>query len=177
MPGIVVIDQPVKDKVAIWHLSVGDGLESNMAGAWVLPADDDRIDGLLRGRLRVGTDAAAERFGRGADTAGLARAIRAEIAHLDTTFSGHVKSLPSSRRSLVRPRWPRIVMDHRPESAGDPLATGALTLARWISELLTAWERVEKERLARPFLAAASGAQAREFPPGWPDSEADGARA
>lgn len=177
MRGLAVIDQPNDDTVTIWHVSVGDGLESNMAGAWVLPAEDERIAGLLKGRLRAGTDTAAARFGSGADVAALALAIQAEVATLDDTFTAYVQSLPSSRRSLVRPRWPRVPLEARAEEAGDPLATGALTLARWVSELLTAWEQVEKERLARPFLAAARGPEAREFPPGWPATDSDGAAA
>lgn len=33
MRGIVVVDQPVEDRVVVWQVSVGDGLESTMAGA------------------------------------------------------------------------------------------------------------------------------------------------
>jgi hypothetical protein len=173
MRGIAVIDRPAEDQVAIWHVSVGDGLESDMAGAWVLPAGDARIGGLLTGHLLVTTSAGAEEPVVGADLAALAHAIEKEIADLNATFTAHVESLPSSRRSLVRPRWPRILMKPRRDEAGDPLATGALTVARWASELLTAWERVEKERLARPFLAAARGPEPREFPPGWSGGEAE----
>lgn len=168
MRGIVVVDQPVDESVVVWHVSVGDGLESNMAGAWVLPLDDNRIDGLLVGRLLVSTPNAAARFGVGADITTLAAAMEAEIDRLDRTFTAHRASLPSSRRTLVRPRWPEVLLEARPEEAGDPLATGALTLARWISALLTAWDKVEKERLARPFLVQLGGESRRDLPPGWP---------
>ncbi|MDP5184395.1 hypothetical protein QOZ88_17305 [Blastococcus sp. BMG 814] len=149
-------------------MSVGDGLESTMAGAWVLPADDDRIDGLLVGRLMVTTPNATPRFGAGPDVAGLAAAVDAEIAVLDATFAAHLATLPSSRRSLVRPRWPYVPGAPMSEIAGDPLATEALTLARWVSTLLVAWDRVEKERLARPFLSVRGGDRPRDLPPGWP---------
>ncbi len=171
MRGIAVIDQPQSDKVVIWHVSVGDGLESTMAGAWVLSADDDRIDGLLAGRLTVTTPSATTRFGVGPDVAALATAIDAAIATLDADFAAHVATLPSSRRSLVRPRWPQVPGASTPEAAGDSLATEALTLARWVSTLLVAWDRVEKERLARPFLAVRGGDRPRDLPPGWRTSE------
>ncbi|MCZ2817895.1 hypothetical protein [Modestobacter sp. VKM Ac-2984] len=168
MSGIIVVDQPTDERVAIWQVSVGDGLESTMAGAWVLPADDERIDGLVRGRLLVTTEPAAGRFGAGADPAALATAIRQEIADLDRAFAGHLASLPSARRSLVRPRWPSVPDAATPEAAGDPLASRALTLARWVSDLLTAWDEVESQRLTRPFLLSSGGETAREHPPGWP---------
>jgi hypothetical protein len=165
----VVVDQPVGDRVVIWHVSVGDGLESTMAGAWVLPADDERIAGLVTGRLLVSTPGAAERFGAGADVTALAAAVEAEIDLLDRTFTAHLATLPSSKRNLVRPRWPDVRREPRSEEAGDPLATDALTLARWVSDLLTAWDRVEKERLARPYLVQhGDQSEARQFPPGWP---------
>jgi hypothetical protein len=166
MRGIVVIDQPVEDRVVGWHVNVGEGLESTMAGAWVLPADDERIARLLVGRILVTTERAALRFGTGADVAGLAFALVAETSALDAAFAAHVDSLPS-RRSLVSPRWPRIPTRPTAEIAGDLLASNALTLARWVSDLLTAWDRIEKERVARPYLVARGGETARPLPPGW----------
>jgi hypothetical protein len=167
MRGIVVIDQPVEDRVVGWHVNVGEGLESTMAGAWVLAADDERIERLLVGRTLITTDKAAARFGRGADVSSLAMAIVAETSALDGAFAAHVAALPSSKRSLVSPRWPRIPTRPTPEIAGDPLATNALTLARWVSQLLAAWDRIEKERLTRPFLVPRGGELARPLPPGW----------
>ena len=167
MRGIVVVDQPLDDKVVIWQVNVGDGLESTMAGAWVLPGGDERIDGLIAGRLLITTEAAASRFGKGLDVAALAQIIAAEVDALDASFTAYLTSLPSSRRSLVRPRWPRIQTQPPAETAGDPVATGALTLARWVSDLLTTWNKVEKERLARPFLLGDRGEAARDLPPGW----------
>jgi hypothetical protein len=167
MRGIVVVDQPVEDRVVGWHVNVGEGLESTMAGAWVLPADDVRIDRLLVGRTLVTTEKAAARFGRGADVSQLAMAIVAETSAMDGAFAAHVASLPSSKRSLVTPRWPRIPTRPTLETAGDPLATNALTLARWVSQLLAAWDRIEKERLTRPVLAPRGGEVARPLPPGW----------
>src|SRR3954447_22641842 len=167
MRGIVVIDQPVEGRCVGGHVNVGEGLESTMAGAWVLPSDDDRIARLLAGRILVTTEKAALRFGRGADVAGLAFAIVAETSALDAAFAAHVAALPSSKRTLVSPRWPRIPTRPTAEVAGDPLASNALTLARWVSDLLAAWDRIEKERLARPFLVPRGGETARPVPPGW----------
>ena len=167
MRGIVVIDQPVADQVVGWHVNVGEGLESTMAGAWVLPADDERIERLLVGRTLVTTEKAAVRFGRGAEVSHLAMAIVAETSALDGAFAAHVASLPSSKRSLVSPRWPRIPTRPRAELAGDPLVSNALTPARWVSQLLAVWDRIEKERLTRPFLAVRGGERTRPLPPGW----------
>src|SRR3954464_8832486 len=108
MRGIVVVAQPVEDRVVGWHVNVGEGLESTMAGAWVLPADDERIERLLVGRTLITTEKAAVRFGRGAEVSSLAMAIVAEASALDGAFVAHVASLPSAKRSLVSPRWPRI---------------------------------------------------------------------
>ncbi|RBY75810.1 hypothetical protein DQ238_18870 [Geodermatophilus sp. TF02-6] len=178
MSGIAVVDQPDADRVVVWHVSVGDGLESTMAGAWVLPADDEWIEQLLIGRLLVTTDAAAGRFGVGADARALAAAVQGEVDALDRAFTAHLATLPSSRRQLVRPRWPRVPGEATPTTAGDPVASGALTLARWLSDLLVAWGKVEGLRLARPFLEAHGGAAARTYPPGWPGSvETTGAAA
>jgi hypothetical protein len=172
MRGIVVVDQPVDDRVVGWHVNVGDGLESTMAGAWVLPADDPRISRLLVGRILVTTEKAALRFGPGAGVASLAFALVAESSALDSAFAAHVAALPSAKRSLVTPRWPRIPTRPGAETAGDPLASNALSLARWVSDLLTAWDRIEKERLTRPFLAMRGGELARPLPPGWPTASA-----
>lgn len=166
MRGIAVVDQPTGDRVVIWHVSVGDGLESTMAGAWLLPADDERIDGLIAGRLLVTTDAAVGRFGAGADAAALAAAVQGEVDVLDRAFTAHLATLPSSRK-LVRPRWPRVPAIPTPMTAGDPVASGALTVARWVSDLLVAWGKVEGLRLSRPFLLQLAG-EARAYPPSWP---------
>ncbi|MCF6745503.1 hypothetical protein E9529_14730 [Blastococcus sp. KM273128] len=168
MSGIAVVDQPTGERVVIWHVSVGDGLESTMAGAWVLPADDERIDGLIAGRLLVTTDAAGGRFGAGADAGALATAVQGEVDALDRAFTAHLATLPSSRRQLVRPRWPRVPAAAAPALAGDPVASGALTVARWVSDLLVAWGEIEGLRLSRPFLLAHGGEAARAYPPSWP---------
>src|SRR3954452_21374914 len=138
MRGIVVIDQPVEGRVVGWHVNVGEGLESTMAGAWVLPSDDDRIARLLAGRILVTTEKGALRYGRGADVAGLAFAIVAATSALDAAFAAHVAALPSSKRTLVSPRWSQCRTRHTVEIAGDPLASNALTLARWVADLLAA---------------------------------------
>lgn len=172
MSGIAVVDQPVEDRVVVWHVSVGDGLESTMAGAWVLPADDDRIERLIAGRLLVTTDAAVGRFGAGADAGALAAAVQGEVDVLDRAFTAHLATLPSSRRQLVRPRWPRVPATATPVTAGDPVASGALTVARWVSDLLVAWGEIEGLRLSRPFLLQHGGEAARAYPPGWPQDGA-----
>jgi hypothetical protein len=149
MRGIVVIDQPVEDRVVGWHVNVG---ASGMAGAWVLAADDPRVGTLLEGRVLVTTDRAAYRFGRGADVHHLAMAIVAETSALQLVSP--LISAPVPTRA-------------KPKVAADPMASAALTLAQWVADLLAAWDRIEAQRLADPLLAGRGGAVARPLPPGW----------
>ena len=146
MRGIVVVDQPAEDKVVGWHVSAGV-----KAGAWVLPADDPRIERLLADRVLVTTPRAAQRFGRGTDVSGLAFAIIAETSALDAAVTGD------------RLAWPRLATRTTAAPTGD-----AQSLVRWVGDLLRTWELVEQQRLATPALVARGGAQARPFPPGWP---------
>jgi len=149
MRGIVVIDQPVEDRVVGWHVNVGEGRASGMAGAWVLAADDPRIPQLLDGRVLVTTDRAAYRFGRGADPHHLAMAIMAETAALGIAVPGPIPTRPTAA------------------VAADPLASTALTLPRWVADLLAAWDRIEQQRLAEPLILGRGGSVARPLPPGW----------
>ncbi|PZA23081.1 hypothetical protein [Modestobacter versicolor] len=156
MRGIVVIDQPVEDRVVGWQVNVGVGRPSAMAGAWVLPADDPRIPKLLDGRVLVTTERAAHRFGRGAAVHHLAMAILAETSWM----------------TAVAPlNTPRIPTRPRARAAADPRASAALTLATWVAELLGAWDRIEQQRVAEPPLVARGGATARPLPPGWAPAE------
>lgn len=149
MRGIVVLDQPVQDRVVGWQVDAGSGRASAMAGAWVLPADHPQIGRLLDGRVLVTTDRAAYRFGRGADLHHLAMAIMAETAALGVAVPGPIPTRPTA-----------VV-------AADPLASTALTLARWVADLLGAWDAVERQRLADPLLLGRGGPVARPLPPGW----------
>ena len=146
MRGIVVIDQPDDDRVVGWHVSVG-----TKPGAWVLPADDPRIEKLLADRVMVATARAAQRFGRGTDVAGLAFAIIAETSALDAALPGQPIG------------WPRLAIRPTAAPTGD-----AQSLVRWISDLLQTWAGVERLRLATPALVARGGELPRPFPPGWP---------
>ena len=147
MRGIVVVDQ-VEDRVVGWHVSIGAGTKP---GAWVLPADDPRIERLLADRVLVTTARAAQRFGRGTDVSGLAFAIIAETSALDAAVPGE------------RLAWPRLATRTTAAPTGD-----AQSLVRWVSDLLRTWEAVERERLTHPVLVARAGTGARALPPGWP---------
>ena len=173
MRGIVVVDQPVDDRVVGWHVNVGDGLESTMAGAWVLPSDDPRIARLLTGRILVTTEKARRCA---------SAPVPASPRWPSRSSPRPARWTPPSPRTWPRSRRPSAAWSPRAgrgsppgpvaETAGDPLASNALTLARWVSDLLTAWDRIEKERLSRPFLAVRGGELARPLPPGWPTASA-----
>jgi hypothetical protein len=49
------------------------------------------------------------------------------------------------------------------DAAGVPVAK-TLATARWLSSLCTQWERLEEERLARPWLAKLDGNVERALP-------------
>ena len=150
MRGIVVVDQPTEDRVVGWHVSAG-----TKPGAWVLPADDPRIERLLADRVLVTTARAAQRFARGTDVSGLAFAIIAETSALDAALTGE------------RVSWPRLATRTTAAPTGD-----AESLVRWVSALLGTWELVEQQRLATPSLVARGGGQSRPLPPGWPATAA-----
>lgn len=156
MRGIVVVDQPVEDRVVGWHVSVGAGLAPSKPGAWVLPADDPRIERLLTGRVLVTTARAAARFGRGTEVTGLAFAIIAETSALDAVLAAQ----PVPRQAMA---WPRLATRPTAAPTGD-----AQSLVRWVSDLLRTWEAVERQRLACPALVPRGGQQPRPLPPGWP---------
>ena len=110
MRGIVVIDQPVADRVVGWQVDAGGGRDSAMAGAWVLSAGDPRIGRLLDGRVLVTTDRAAYRFGRGADLSHLAMAIMAETAVLGVAVQAPTDAVgnqPAVDPPEHRPACPR----------------------------------------------------------------------
>ncbi len=152
MRGIVVIDQPVEDRVVGWHVHISRGRASGMAGAWVLVADDPRIPRLLDRQVLVTTDRAAQRFGRGADVHHLAMAIIAETSAMSAAVAMAAPRIPTRPVAAV---------------AADPLASTALTLATWVADLLAAWDAIEQQRLADPRLVARGGPTARPLPPGW----------
>ena len=143
MRGIVVIDQPTEDRIVGWHVRAG----SVATSAWVLSADDPRIERLLTGQIVVTTSQAAPRFGPGANVASLAFAIVAETSAMTAAVHS-------------APRWPQL--------PSRPAAGGAQALVRWVSDLLRVWDTIEQERLSCPALVARGGDQPRAFPPGWP---------
>jgi len=153
MRGIVVIDQPSEDRVVGWHISIG---ATTKPGAWVLPADDPRIEKLLADRVLVTTPRAAARFGRGTDISGLAFAIIAETSALDAALAAS----PTLQPSVA---WPRLAVRPSAVPTGD-----AQSLVRWVCDLLRTWEAVERHRLTSPLLVARTGTATRALPPGWP---------
>jgi len=161
MRGIVVIDQPTEDRVVGWHVSAGTGTAATKASAWVLPIDDPRIARLLTDRVLVTTPAAAPRFGAGADVAGLAFAIIAVTSAIDAAFAVQQNAGQS-------PRWPRLATRPPVLPARDLQASAAAPLVRWVTDLLGAWEEIERERLSHPVLVSRGGTDNRALPPGWP---------
>jgi hypothetical protein len=128
---IAVVDLPVEDRVVVWHVSVGDGLDSTMAGAWVLPIDDERVDRLIAGRLLVTTDAAVDRFGAGADARALAASVQGEVDALDRAFTAHLGTLPvvpSKARQTALASYPGDRYSDRRRGPGGVWGAGPRTM-------------------------------------------------
>jgi hypothetical protein len=75
-------------------------------------------------------------------------------------------------KKLVPPEWPDFpspldignpARSKVSDAAGVPVAK-TLATARWLSSLCTRWERLEEERLARPWLAKLDGNVERALP-------------
>lgn len=159
-------------QVAVWQVVTGTsrGL-SRMAGAWVLERTETHlIDALLRHRWVLSVTggahviAAAETAILGyVDPHATLAGIRAEVTELQDRFDGEPR--PKSRK-LVAPDWPVIPAAFDPVSFTSAAAPAEVALAasRWVTDVADAWQKIETERVARPFLIAPAGPLARVLP-------------
>ena len=170
---LAVIDEPA-GRVCIWHVDVGPDIGlSRLSGAWgVDPENTDTIHTLMKNRHIVrcnGTDI-VEREGISTpgtvDVDATVDAVLAERDQLQARFESHA----ATRKTLVAPTWPDIV--HPNDIASTVSRTreiekrtgDAFPVARGFNELARAWTRIEKQRLARPFLVDPAGSDTRPLP-------------
>lgn len=160
------------DQVAVWQVVTGTGRGlSRMAGAWVLERTETHlIDTLLRhrwvlpltGGAHIVESAEVTILGYLDPHATLA-GIRAEVTELQDRFEREPR--PKSRK-LVAPDWPMVPAAFDPASftSADAPAEVALAVGRWVADVADAWQRIETERMARPFLIDPAGPLARALP-------------
>ena len=171
-PDVVMVVCRSGDQVAVWQVVTGTGRGlSRLAGAWVLARTETHvIDALLRRRWVLGltggahvVEAAEVAILGYVDPGATLAGIRAEVVELQDRFDGEPRP---KRRKLVAPDWPVVPAAFDPASfaGADAPAEVALAVGRWVADVADAWQRIETERMARPFLIAPAGPLVRTLP-------------
>jgi hypothetical protein len=171
-PDVVMVASAAGDRIALWKVFTGIDLGiSRMVGGWVLDcAEEAVIDTLMRDRWVLATDGGRRALDQTrvaivgyVDAAATVAGVRGEIAKLQDRFDREPR--PKNRK-LVPPDWPSIpdVVDADSGTAADDQAGVALGVGRWVADLAEAWDRIEKQRLARPFLIDPAGTLTRTLP-------------
>lgn len=176
-PVLAVVDGAAGVPV-VWWVDLGSraGGMSRLCGAWVLDQHDapKTLHALTATRAIVSTAAgrslmdeqqvAIEQVLDSAATLAAVAAVRDELqaAYEQTTQTR------KNRRALTEPRWPALPDPLDVETAqavsGDPRTCRALGISRWFEGLCIAWEAVEGQRLARPYMSPLGGPVARALP-------------
>lgn len=162
----------------VWWVDVGTGSAGmpRLCGAWVLDAPDaaEGLRALTATRVLVATDdgralleeheVAVERV------LDLPATLTAVVAARDELQAGyeHAVATRKNGRSLTAPRWPSLPepldVETAVEAGGDPRTSRALGVARWVDRMCTAWDAIEEQRLARPYMRSLGGPAARAVP-------------
>jgi hypothetical protein len=160
----------------VWWVDYGpEPNVSRLCGAWVLDTEAlaRQLPALTAGRTLLPTSAGrAALEGRGISAApaldaestlGAVTAARDELQAAYEKRSGQ-----AGGRALVPPKWPELpgslTLDDSPVVAADGRASRALSIARWLVQLCTAWEEIEQQRLSRSYLRDLGGNLARPLP-------------
>jgi hypothetical protein len=162
----------------VWWVDIGAGSAGmpRLCGAWVLDAPDaaESLRALTATRVLVTTadghallekhEVAVERM---LDLPATRAAVIAARDELQAAYE-HAAAPRKNGRSLTAPRWPSLPEPLNAEAAaeagGDPPTSRALGIARWIDRLCTAWDAIEEQRLARPYMRSLGGPAARAVP-------------
>ncbi|KAF0957668.1 hypothetical protein [Rhodococcus sp. T7] len=179
---IAVIDEVgAIGRIGIWHVDVGHTAAMGapmprMAGAWgyaLEELDPWKVRSLIEERFIVlaGDTDLLERLAiahRGiVDVSGTVECARTEVTKLQDAFEAHAAG---SRTKLTAPDWPEVpdpveVAASVPMYPSSDERTGqAYPLARGFEKLAIAWEKVEKQRVQRPFLKPLGGDELRPLP-------------
>jgi DNA polymerase-3 subunit epsilon len=172
---LAVVDQ-VDDVPVVWWVDIGPRIAgmSRLCGAWVL--DDDGHQHTLRSlaaaRTIVATTAGQSLLE--AQQIAPARILDAEasltaaIATRDELQAVYEEAEAIRRTTLTPPRWPSLPQPLDTETVstpgGDPRTSRALGIARWLHALCAAWDTIEEQRLARPYMRPVGGPATRGLP-------------
>jgi hypothetical protein len=173
---LAIVDAHDSDPVVWWaNLGPSNGM-FRLCGAWVLDTPElrDKLADLIAGRALLTTIA-----GRAAltyrdipldghiDVVTTHHAVLAWRDELQTAYEKRAAH-GSAGKGLIAPRWPDIPellnVEDITAVAGDPRACRALGIARWFDTLCFAWDSIEGQRLARPYLREHGGEVARTLP-------------
>ncbi|WP_448613604.1 exonuclease domain-containing protein [Modestobacter sp. URMC 112] len=172
---LAVVDQ-VDDVPVVWWVDIGPRIAgmSRLCGAWVLDGDDrDRtLRSLTASRVIIATATGQSLLDeqqvvpdRILDDEATLTAIVATRNELQAVY----KEAEAVRRTtLTPPRWPILPPPLDPGSAsmpgGDPRTSRALGIARGLNALCAAWDTIEEQRLARPYMRSVGGPATRGLP-------------
>jgi len=192
LPVVAVVDAE-GEHMAVWWVALdgATGSESSrLAGAWVVPADSNRLASLVAERHLLvcpGAKALARASGLDQeewfDPDGSRAAILDERHALAEVHAEYLTGISAGRaRTLVEPQWPEVLsplkhVSRNAERTGaladgtvnegaesEPLAQSALRVAQWVKRLGACWEELEAVRISRKHLRAARAHEPRPFP-------------
>ncbi|MCZ2849154.1 exonuclease domain-containing protein [Modestobacter sp. VKM Ac-2978] len=182
---LTVVDQ-VDNVPVVWWVDIDSRIAgmSRLCGAWVFDEDghEQTLRSLTAARAIVATKA-GQTLLEGHQIAP-ARILDAEatltavIAARDELQAVYEEAAASRRTTLTPPRWPTTLpqsldTETASISGGDPRTSRALGIARWLHALCAAWDTIEEQRLARPYMRPVGGPTTRGLPvvyrDTWPD--------
>lgn len=151
------------EQVIVWQVATEPvaGQLSRMSGAWVLgPDEKNTLDSLIADHRVLATSAARQLIAerdipiRGyIDPDTTVKNIELACDELQIAFDHHADR---SQHDLVAPTWPAlpasIDRQNPPTAASEPPTRVALGLARWLLHVALIWDRIEAQRLLRPYL-------------------------
>jgi DNA polymerase-3 subunit epsilon len=172
---LAVVDQ-VDEVPVVWWVDIGPRIAgmSRLCGAWVLDGDDHEqtLRSLTAARAIVATTAGQTLLD--AQQIAPARILDADatltavIATRDELQVVYEEAEAIRRTTLTPPRWPSLPQPLDTETAstpgGDPRTSRALGIARWLHALCAAWDTIEEQRLARPYMRPVGGPATRGLP-------------
>jgi hypothetical protein len=162
----------------VWWVDLGPQIVgmSRLSGAWVLDGADraETLRALTATRATVSTAAGQsvlDELKVAADRVLDLEATLTAVVTVRDELQGAYEDAAATKkngRSLIAPRWPALPDPLDVETvevpAGDSRTSRALGIARWLNELCTAWDAVEEQRLARPYMRTLGGPAARVLP-------------
>lgn len=181
---LAVVDQ-VDNVPVVWWVDIGPRIAgmSRLCGAWILDEDgpEQTLRSLTAGRVIVATTTGQSLLE--AQQIAPARILDAEatltaaVATRDELQAAYEDAEAHRRTTLTPPRWPSLPQPLDTETAstpgGDPATSGALGIGRWLQALCAAWDTIEEQRLARPYMRRVGGLATRGLPVvyrgTWPD--------